>query len=222
MPNDIYIFLHGWSFSREIWKDYFKYKNSLFIDLPFHNGFNDFKYRDSIIDSFVYNLEDNLKNENNITLIGWSLGASISVLLASKIRKKLKKLILIGFSPRFKDEKLGHNPKFVKAFLLSLKKDFKSTVYRFRETAVGNQFKNIPLPNEKYSYLFLKEFINLDLTNKIKEIDTETIIIHGKNDRIINPEASLFTNQAIVNSKLYLLDTHHAPFLVYPDLIEIR
>ncbi len=219
MSRDFYLFLHGWSFSKDIWKQYYNFSNSLFANLPFHNDFNEFKYNGSIINSFVDYLENKLKGKKSITIIGWSLGASISVLLALRFRKNLKKLILIGFSPKFNDENLGHNPKLIKAFLLSLRKDFRKTVYRFRKTAVGNQFGNIPCPDKEYGYLLLKEFIDLDLRDTIKEIDRETVIIHGKQDKIINPKASLFTNQAIYNSRLFLVDSHHAPFLTHPDII---
>nr|WP_281253972.1 alpha/beta hydrolase [Persephonella hydrogeniphila] len=149
----------------------------------------------------------------DVTLIGWSLGATVSVLTSLKKPKNLKKLILIGFSPKFKDKEIGHNPVMIKAFMLALKIDFKDTVYNFRKTAVGDFFKNIPLPEKEGSIHLLKEFINTDITGRLKEIDLPTILIHGKKDKIINYQASVYSHKKIKNSELILTDCHHAPFM---------
>ena len=207
------IFIHGWSFSSDIWKSLY---NGNFIDLPFH-GNSDLSFKENIIENFVNHIGNNI-NENS-TLIGWSLGASVSVLVANKYPKKVKKLILIGFSPKFKDEKLGSPPKFVKAFMLSLKKDFKKTIYNFRKTSCGKKFEKISLPEKYGAIKILEEFINLNLTELISEIKQEVILIHGKNDKIVNYEASIFANEKIKNSKLILTDSNHCPFLENPDII---
>lgn len=218
------IFIHGWSFDKTIWKDFYNLENSLFFNLPFHGDFKDFEDK-NIIENYIEYIKEKIKKSS--TLIGWSLGATISVLFYLKYPEKVKKLILIGFSPKFKDEKLGHNPKNVRAFMISLKKDFKNTVFNFRKSSSNCYFKSIPLPEEKGSYNLLNEYINLDISSEIEKIDVPTTLIHGKKDKIINPLASIFSNQKIKNSKLIQINSHHAPFLedkqiildeIYPDL----
>ena len=207
------IFIHGWSFSSQIWKGFFNIPNSQLIDLPFH-GHNKNYTDQNIMEHFaedIYNQIQKLQEE--VVLIGWSLGASISVLTALKKPSNLKKLVLIGFSPKFKDKNLGHNPVFVKAFMVALKVDFQDTIYNFRKTAAGDTFKNIPLPEKEGSIKLLREFIELDLTQKLKDISVPTYLIHGKNDKIINYQGSVFASQQIKNSHLYLTNSHHAPFL---------
>ncbi len=135
------------------------------------------------------------------------------MLTALKKPRNLKKLTLIGFSPKFKDKELGHNPVMVKAFMLALKIDFKDTVYNFRKTAAADFFKNIPVPEKEGSINLLKEFINMDITDRIEEIDLPVILIHGKKDKIINYKASIYSHKKIKNSELILTDCHHAPFL---------
>ena len=213
------LFIHGWSFSSQIWEDFKNIPDSQFFDLPFHGNNRSFT-DNNILEGFSDQLQKMINSSNKETaLIGWSLGASISVLTALKKPEKLKKLILIGFSPKFMDKKLGHNPVFVKAFMMALKIDFSDTVYNFRKTAVGNPYKNIPLPEKEGSIKLLREFINLDLTDRLKEIDIPVFLIHGKKDRIINYQASIYTNEKIKNSYLILTQSHHAPFLEDKTLI---
>lgn len=208
------IFIHGWSFSSQIWKDYKNIPDSIFLDLPFHGKNRNYTEEKEIISSFAEEIFQIIENQNNpVNLIGWSLGASISALIALKKPKNLKKLILIGFTPKFKDKNLGHNPVAIKAFMLALKLDFKDTIYNFRKTASGNIFEEIPLPEKKGSIKLLNEFINLDLTEKLPELNVETVFIHGKKDKIINYNGSVYSAQLIKNSKLILTEGNHAPFL---------
>ena len=214
------IFIHGWSFSKEIWKDYFNVPDSIFLELPFHGKNMDYPKQENIINNFVDDVCDKIgKSDKKVNLIGWSLGASVSVLTALKMKHKIEKLVLIGFSPKFKDKKLGHNPIAVKAFMLALKVDFKDTIYNFRKSAVGKEFKEIPLPQKEGSIKLLNEFINLDLRNDLKKINIPTYLIHGKQDKIINYEGSVFAHSQIQNSDLILTDSHHAPFLEDENLI---
>ncbi len=214
------IFIHGWSFNKEIWKSYFDIPNSEFLELPFHGRNTDYPFRENIINNFVNEISLKIKKtDGKFNLIGWSLGASVSVLTALQSQEKIEKLILIGFSPKFKDKKLGHNPVLIKAFMFALRLDFEDTIYQFRKSAVGDAFKYIPLPEKEGSIKLLDEFINLDLTEEIKNISTKTFLIHGKKDKIINYEGSVFAHSQIINSELILTDSHHAPFLENERLI---
>ncbi len=214
------IFIHGWSFSKDIWRDFFELKNSVFFNLPFH-GENTGYPTEHIIENFSNEVAKEIESsEENINLIGWSLGASIAVesLLKTK-QDKIKKLILIGFSPKFRDKKLGHNPVLIKAFFVALGIDFKDTIYNFRKLATGKDFKDIPLPEREGSIKLLKEFIDLDLREKLKSISVETVLIHGTEDKIINHEGSKFAKEQIKDSELILVKSHHAPFLRNKSLI---
>ena len=213
------IFLHGWGFSKEIWKEFFDLENSAFLDLPFH-GESKFNGKNEILKKFSEEIYRKIENEKEpVNLIGWSLGATVSILVALKKPENLQKMVLVGFSPKFKDENLGHSPIAVKAFMISLKKDFEKTVINFRKTAAGKVFENIPLPEKIGSTALLKEFIDLDLTEVLKDIDIETIFIHGKNDKITNYKGSVFSAEKVKNSKLVLTDGNHAHFLEDKKLI---
>lgn len=208
------IFIHGWGFSKNVWSDYFYLDNAEFLDLPFHGGNKD--YTLTSIESFSEYISESINQPT--TLIGWSLGASVSVLTALK-NKNVKKLVLIGFSPKFEDEKLGSPKASIKAFMINLKKDFEKTVKNFRISAVEKD-PACPVPEKEGSIALLNDFINLDLRDVLPSIECETHIIHGIKDKIVNKEAAFFTSQKIKNSQLYLFDSHHAPFLER-DVLEV-
>ncbi|WP_297887495.1 alpha/beta fold hydrolase [Sulfurihydrogenibium sp.] len=208
------VFIHGWGFSKNVWKDYFYLDDAQFIDLPFHGDSKTSEF--TTLDSFAGYLSE--KIDEPTTLIGWSIGATISVLTALK-NPHVKKLILIGFSPKFNDEKLGSSPSSIKAFMINLKKDFEKTVKNFRITSIEND-PSCRLPEKEGSTLLLNDFIEADLTDRLQEIKCETHILHGIKDKIVNKEAAFFTHSRIEKSQLYLFDSHHGPFLER-DITEI-
>lgn len=204
-----YIFIHGWGFSKEIFKDYFYIDNSDFLDLPFHGDMSDFVDK-NILENYVNYLSSKIYKDT--TLIGWSLGATVSLLTALK-NENVKKLVLIGFSPKFNDEKLGSSPVYIKAFLNNLNKDFSSTLSKFRKAAIDKEINSIPKPKETGAKALLREFINLDITDILSKINIPTIILHGTDDKIVNKEAAFFSHEKIQDSQLFLVESHHGPFL---------
>ena len=214
------IFIHGWSFSKDIWKDFFHLENSHFLDLPFH-GENRVYTHQNIIEKFSDEVSSLINSSREkVNIIGWSLGASISVKAILKANQNnINRLILIGFTPKFKDKNLGHNPALIKAFFVALNIDFRDTVYNFRKVAVGDKFENISLPEKEGSKKLLKEFVELDLRDNIQNIKVKTLLIHGTEDKIISQNGSKFANEKIKNSKILLVKSHHAPFLTDSNLI---
>ncbi|MEZ0323506.1 MAG: alpha/beta hydrolase [Hydrogenothermaceae bacterium] len=201
-----FIFIHGWGFSKNIWKDYFYLDNAIFLDLPSHG-----ESKESYIslDNYVKKISSSITEPT--TIVGWSVGSSIAVLIALQ-NPNIEKLILIGFSPKFNDEKFGSDPKTVKAFMYNLNRDFENTVFNFRKVAGERDF-DCPLPEREGAIKLLKDYINLDLSDAIKDIKQKTFLIHGINDKIVNMNAALFCKEKIVNSEVVLLTSHHIPFI---------
>ncbi|WP_456403111.1 alpha/beta fold hydrolase [Persephonella sp.] len=214
------IFIHGWGFSNKIWVDFFNLENSVFLDLPYH-GKNKKEYQSNVFEEFSEELYELIeKSDTDVILIGWSIGASISVITSLKNPRRLKKMILIGFSPKFKDSLTGSNPKFIKAFNISLRRNFEETVYQFRKSAVGKPFENIPIPEKEGSIRLLNEFIELDLRSSLNKIDIPVKLFHGKRDQIVNWKGSVFAEEGIKDSELFLVDSDHGLFLDNPNLIK--
>jgi len=84
-----YLFIYGWSFSRDIWKDFFKLKNSIFLDLPFHNG-KDYKTDKDILNSFSLDLYEYINNQNRLFLMYDMFVSDISSELLILLQQNLK------------------------------------------------------------------------------------------------------------------------------------
>lgn len=207
------IFIHGWGFSKGIWKDYSYIDRAMFLDLPSHG---DDKRVVSKLEQFADEVASMV--DQPAVVVGWSLGATVS-LLASLKNQNIRKLVLIGFSPKFSDSFLGSDPKMVKAFMYSLSKDFQKTVKTFRYTAICAQSED-PIPQQDGATCILKDFVNLDITALLEKVRAKTFLVHGIHDKIVNPEAAIYSHQKIKDSEVILLDSHHGPFLEW-DMFEV-
>lgn len=207
------IFIHGWGFCKSIWKDYFYLDDAIFFDLPSH-GEN--KCSDKSIREIASDISSII--DEPCALIGWSLGASICI-LSSIGNPNVKELILIGFSPKFNDGYLGSDPKMVKAFMYNLAKDYESAIINFRESAIGTGY-NGELPEKEGAIKLLREFVNLDITQQLRDVKAKTFLIQGIDDKIVNPSAAMFSHENIRDSEVILLKSHHAPFLEW-DIFEL-
>lgn len=207
------VFIHGWGFSRHIWKDYYYIDRAVFLNLPSHG---DDRSEGVGLEQFAGEVASMIDQPS--VVVGWSLGATVS-LLASLKNPNIRKLILIGFSPKFSDSILGSDPKAVKAFTYNLARDFHKTVRAFRQAAVGTQSDD-PMPQQEGATRILKDFINLDITPLLKNVRAKTFLVHGTHDKIVNPEAAIYSHQKINDSEVILVDSHHGPFLEW-DIFEV-
>lgn len=207
------VFIHGWGFSKQVWRDYSYIDRAIFFNLPSHG---EDSRKDVSLNQFVKEVVSVV--DEPAVVIGWSLGATVS-LLASLENPNIKKLVLVGFSPKFSDSQLGSDPKVVKAFMHNLSKDFQQTVKNFRYAAVGEQFED-KIPEQDGATKLLREYINLDITNILEKVKVKTFLIHGIHDKIVNPESVIYSHEKIKNSEVVLLNSHHGPFLEW-DIFEL-
>lgn len=207
------IFIHGWGFSKHIWKDYCYLDEAFFLNLPSHGDDNRVI---SGVEQFASEIASMV--DQPTVVVGWSVGATVS-LLASLKNPNIKKLVLIGFSPKFSDPGLGSDPKAVKAFMYNLTRDFQKTVETFRQTAIGKHSDD-PIPKQEGATLLLKDFINLDITPLLENVKAKTFLVHGTHDKIVNPEAAIYSHHKIKDSEVILLNSHHGPFLDW-DIFEV-
>ncbi len=136
-------------------------------------------------------------------LIGWSLGASVAILVALKFPSKVKRLYLVGASPHFKS---AWQEKNLRAFKARVRRE---GVGWFRKIAYpGNFDDRIDL---KEALKMLDDYIELDLRAKLKNLSCETIIIHGKEDPITPVREAFKLHSLIRGSKLILLPGGHFP-----------
>ncbi len=111
-------------------------------------------------------------------LVGWSLGATLSVM--ASVKRAPKGLILIGATPHFgRAWKSGYLERFFK----ELEENYERKIEEFRKTAYGRKV-DCPIPPKEGATRLLKEFVKTDLTRTFKGSEIKTLLLHGRKDPI--------------------------------------
>ena len=216
--KDVIIILPGWGETRNTFLEIINILKTDYtvyiIDYP---GFGETKFPDydltldDYADLIIHFMEQlNIKSPN---IIAHSFGGRIAILLTGKYKIKLNNLILIdsaGIKPKMTLKKkwrlkcyktlqslANYLPKKIKAKAKTyLFNKFSSSDYQALDTNMRNTFKNV---------------INLDLTNYLKDITTNTLILWGEKDLDTPLRDAKIMHKKITNSELIIFPncTHY-------------
>lgn len=221
------LLLHGWGVNINLYKNIIdnmsKYSNVYALDMP---GFGKSDEPKEIwdLDNYVELVEEfiNKLKLNNLILIGHSFGGRIIIKMASKnaLKFKISRIILLGSA--------GIKHK------LSLKKAIKVKTYKICKKIISSKFINKIFPNlvnnvknkfgsEDYKNASqimrgcLVKVINEDLSELLKYINYNTLLIWGTEDKATPLEDGRKMHKLIENSTLIEIQgaTHYA-FLEKP------
>lgn len=231
------LFIHGLGSAADRWmkipdelsSDF----HSIAIDLP---GFGESdkpekmtyaieQFRD-IITSFL--TEIHINNEE-ISLIGHSLGGYIASEMAIQNKKNIGKLVLIDSSGMLEKPTTILEEYFQAAMnptQENVRKAFEKMVSdpkRIPQQLVDGFIHRINMPNAKHAFkstLVNSATTQIGLERLRKLSDIPTLILWGANDRVIPLEHSKFFNESIEDSILEIIeDAGHAPFAEKPDQV---
>jgi len=174
--------LHGWSFDRHVWKGT-PFEDGNHMELPGH-GESPFKTTN------LLKLSEEIGEiiPEGTTLVGWSLGATISLLVGALYPEKVERLILIAPTVRFSG--VSQPEVVVERFLKKLKRNFQKTVLEFRNLCSEENFP-IPELNPETATELLKNFAHFDLSPYLKRVEVPVEIAVGEEDRITGVEGAL-------------------------------
>ncbi|MDI6883016.1 MAG: alpha/beta hydrolase [Patescibacteria group bacterium] len=218
------LILHGWQSSKEKWQQVkvaFE-KGGVEVIVPNLPGFKPETELNKPwnLDDYIEWLKNFSQDRKSFFLLGHSFGGRIAIKFAAKHPKRLKGLILVsaaGIKPK----------KTLWLFLISI------------IAKIGNKFSFLPFFSffRKLFYKFLvrkkdyfevkgtiketfKKVVKEDLTPYLSKIQTPTLIIWGKNDKITPLKDALLMAEKIKNSKLEILENiGHTPHLENPQLL---
>ena len=230
------LFIHGWAMHSRVWDKTARILARDFqvitVDLRGHGRSRDhdgpFTYdvfaRD--LAGLIYGLE-----LRDLTLVGWSLGASVVFKMLKHTFIKPRSLVLISANPSLvkrADYPHGIAEVMVKRLYQNTGRDLAKgleSFYRllFSDTeltalAQDDVYKTITDPDlspaKPAALQTLKCLQNEDLRTVLPDIRVPTLLIHGTEDRISLPGAAAFMNRQIKGSRLLLLgNTGHVPFV---------
>lgn len=163
-------------------------------------------------------------------LLGWSLGAKISMEIAARAPERIQALILISATPKFArsdDWPHGTNPAALDALGRHLRDDYRRTVNDFLSLQVRgsvhaeetlNNLRNALLTQGECQPATLLRSLRLlhqiDQRPRLPLIQAPTLVIAGQYDRVVHPGATQAAAALIPNARYQELPRcGHAPFI---------
>lgn len=169
-----------------------------------------------------------------VALVGWSLGGQVALELVPAIRDRLRRLILVGATPRFTaaaDWTAGLPEIQVRSMARDLRRNYLKTMGDF----FALQFAGEEMPRERYRRIVdfavragslpepavalaaLETLRSGDQRSALAAIDVPVLVLHGELDRITLPAAADYLAAHLPAAGLERLPgIGHAPFLSRP------
>jgi len=213
------IILHGWTYSLEKWQ--------VFLEILRKKGINPVMLKVPGLTSEnnkVWNIEDYVnwlkeivdKEKDKVILIGHSNGGRITANFAIKYPEKISKLILIDSAGIYHNE-----------LPLALKRVIFKTLAKFGKALKGSSmlkkafYKLTGESDYKNANQNMKQtminLLNSDKSLKPENIQTPTLIIWGKEDKITPLSDGKLMHGLIKNSELQIIENaRHSPMFTHP------
>ncbi|MDO3379235.1 alpha/beta fold hydrolase [Geoalkalibacter halelectricus] len=171
---------------------------------------------------------------DRLALGGWSLGGQVALRLAQALPERIERLLLIATTPRFvsaEDWPHGLPVGQVRSLGRNLQRAFEKTLGEFFNLLFGadeissDRYRQIlgfavragRLPHPDTALGALDTLRDVDLRGELTAIGCPTLVLHGREDRIIPPGAGRFVAQAIAGARwCEMPGVGHAPFFSRP------
>jgi pimeloyl-ACP methyl ester carboxylesterase len=207
--------LSNWDYVINSFKDKFRI---IIPMLPIY----DLPFRKVGLDALVDHLEGfvNLKNLDNMNLMGNSLGGHVALIYTLRRQDTVKKLILTGSSGLFENAMGGSFPK--RGSYEYVKERAEYTFYdpkSISEDYIQEIFETTKsIPKCLNIVAIAKSAQRHNMANEIPDIKVPTLLVWGLNDTITPPMVAHDFNRLIPNSTLRFVDKCcHAPMMEQPE-----
>ncbi|MEN3033770.1 MAG: alpha/beta hydrolase [Aquificaceae bacterium] len=165
--------------------------------MPFH-GRSEIKY----VCPWVLARELSLMAPFYSTLIGWSMGGVIAIMMKLLFPLKFRRVIVIGGSA-YMLSCLGEDA--LRGFILRLKRK-PEEIQSFRKLALGKDFRD--KIDIKQALRLLLDISKIDLRAKVRNL--HITVIHGKEDKVISPKCGLELAR-LSGGRFLLVEGEHMP-----------
>ncbi|RMH80508.1 MAG: alpha/beta fold hydrolase [Acidobacteria bacterium] len=195
VPPGPLFFIHGWGFSSKVLASFPS------VDLPFHG-----RSKLSYSDPWSLARELALIAPEGSTLIGWSMGGSLALMMAYMFPEKFRGLLLIGATAHFGGNWQERN---LRGFILRLKREGTEFLKTFRRLAYEREFEDcIELEGAEK---LLRDYITLNIKPIVPNIRQRVFLLHGIRDPIVPFRSALSLYNLLKRSKLIPFLGGHFP-----------
>ncbi len=210
------LILHGWAYTTDKWGPFLNLlkKSGVDYELLKIPGLTAPIDKPWTLNDYVEWLDK--KIENNAVLLGHSNGGRISLAYATAHPKKVKKLILLDSAGIY------HNELSIK-----LKRTFFGVLAKFKNVTASKTFRSLmyKLAGENdynKATLIMKDtmrhLIETDLTPKLSEVKTPTLIVWGRYDKTTPLSDGKLMHEKIKDSDFRIIeDARHSPQFTKPE-----
>lgn len=227
------VFIHGWGMHRSLFREFAQsfaaHYTVCLVDLPGYGKSDLIDYADDIHVLARY-LMGHLAELQKFTLIGWSLGAMISLQLAGVLGDRVSKLILFTATPCFvvRDSwPFGVTQSALQQVRDELSQDYPRAMNRFLQL----QLKNLPAARETIrairdllakepapQTIALQQGLHLlahtDLRPVLNSITIKTLVINGDRDSLIHSMAARQLVELLPRAQAVIIHgAGHLPFI---------
>lgn len=237
------LLIHGLGGSRDTWNDVAhqltQHYHVIIPDLPFAGT----TQVPANFDISVPNVTEQLRRfieaahiQNNLNVVGHSLGGSIAMFYASQYPFDTKSLFLLSSGGVFKSNNTNYlkNPIYLKQLLVAQAGDLN---FVLKKVMYNPPFTPAIINAEREKLLILKAqdtkkvIDQIDALNKlytttsfatmVRNIEAPTLILWGKQDQIVNVEVAQELKSMIKRSEKPIILDHigHMPLLEAPDKV---
>lgn len=214
MPKQNLIFIPGWNMRAEIFKPFVYDLEGKFICHFLTPHFADY---DSNVCQIISYINENKLQE--ISLLGWSMGGQLAILVAAKI--KIDRLFLLDSAAIF-SRNIAEQESFYK-----LCQSYFMRAIKYFHKLMGNLsiadtvlLKSNFIDDQVQALGLLKELHKRDLSDNFKKLSCSIVIIHSREDKIIPfAEAEYLKSLSPQARLLELAGDFHFPFLNHRDKI---
>jgi len=153
---------------------------------------------------------------NDTWMAGWSLGGLRLLDAAARGEISPRGIILISSTARFcADNKYLHGvtTAALRSMMIGIKRQRDKTLFRFFSDSLGNSTHDAEI-NERIQMAGMHEnevllaglhqLEVMDVRESLRSIRIPMLIVHGKRDAIIPPEASMFIQSNVTSSSLHI------------------
>lgn len=169
----------------------------------------------------------------NATVFGWSLGGQVAMRLALDYPAHVRKLVLVGSTPRFvngADWQSGVASEVFSQFAAQVAADYHDTMTRFLglQAFGGESSRSLmrdlrerffarPVPGNAVLQDALDILLKTDLRAELPHLEQPVLLIHGNRDTLAPADASRWMSRQLPDARLHVIEgASHAPFLSHP------
>jgi len=228
------VLIHGWGMHGGVWQPIIKKLSQHFylhvVDLP-GMGFSK-PIELGHLHAVAEEVAELLPFKADIC--GWSLGGQVAIRIALLEPDKVRRLVLVGTTPRFVnavDWKNGIKASVFKQFANQFNQDYQATLIKFltlqcmSSSATRSTVKQLrtalaerPVPTQGTLQKALRILLETDLRSEIENLKTPALLVHGDRDTLAPVQAAHWLAQQLPFGRLRVIaGASHAPFLSHPD-----